>query len=168
MECVDISHAKCGFLADAVSAKQALEEYSGRYAKLEKSREEQAAPLKNQIAELETELSGMGYDAGKVAAVSQRIAELKPFVLQMEAIKRRESRISLLEADLKHLQSNMADAEKRLAEAKLKGIEAEQERDRYALAFEEHGRILSQIAVLAPWLEKEKRCRWRKKETPRH
>jgi len=156
VECVDISNAKCGFLADAISAKEALCDYPGRYAKLKKCYEDQATPFRRQIEALEEELSGMFFDAGKVAAVSRRITELKPYVAKLEAINQREGKIALLEADLKHLQSNISEAEKRLAEIKLKVTEAEQERDRYAKAFAEHADTLSQITALAPWLEKEK------------
>ena len=57
---------------------------------------------------------------------------------------------------IQHLQSNILGAEKRLAEAKLKGTEAERERDRYAKVSEEHAQVLSAITALGPWLEKEK------------
>lgn len=156
VECVDISQAKCGFLADAISAKQALEDYPGRYAELERAYGEQAAPLNQRIAELEERLSGLPFDAGKVAAVSKRIAELKPYVAKLEAINQREGKIALLKVDIQHLQSNILAAEKRLAEAKLKATEAEQERDRYAKVSEEHAQVLSAITTLRPWLEKEK------------
>ena len=69
MECVDISQAKCGFLADAISAKQALDDYPGRYAELERAYGEQAAPLNQRVAELEKQLAGLPFDAGGVAAV---------------------------------------------------------------------------------------------------
>lgn len=156
VECVDISQAKCGFLADAISARQALEDYPGRYAELEKSYGEHMAPLKQRIAELEEQLAGLPFEAGKLAAVSKRIAELKPYVAKLEAINQRESKIALLKADIQHLQSNILEAEKRLAEAKSKATEAERERDRYAKASEEHGQVLSAITALGPWLEKEK------------
>ena len=153
---MDISQAKCGFLVDAISAKQALEVYPRRYAELEKSYGEQASPLKQRIAELEEQLASQPFDAGNVAAVSKRIAELKPYVAKLEAINQRESKIALLKADIQHLQSNILGAEKRLAEAKSKAIETEQERDRYAKVSEEHEQVLSAIAALVPWLEKEK------------
>lgn len=156
VECVDISNAKCGFLLDAISAKQALEEYPGHYAERKKAYEEQAAPISLQISNLEKQLSEMSFDPGKVAAISRRITELEPYVAKLEAINQREGNIALLEADLKHLRSNIFEAEKRLAEAKLKGTEAEQERDQYAKAFEEHIQVLRSITALAPWLEKEK------------
>lgn len=156
VECVDISQAKCGFLADAISAKQALEDYPRRYAELEKGYGEQVAPLNQRIAELEEQLAGMSFDAGKVAAVTKRIAELKPYAAKLEAINQREGKIALLKVDLQHLQSNILDAEKRLAEARLKAAEAEQERDRYAKVSEEHEQVLGAIKALGPWLEKEK------------
>ena len=156
VECVDISQAKCGFLADAISAKQALNDYPGRYAELERAYGEQAAPLNQRVAELEEQLAGLPFDAGRVAAVSKRIAELKPYMAKLEAINQREGKIALLEADIQHLQSNILGAEKRLAEAKLKGTEAERERDRYAKVSEEHAQVLSAITALGPWIEKEK------------
>lgn len=156
VECVDISNAKCGFLADAISAKQALENYPEQYAERKKAYEEQVAPINQQISELEKQLSDMDFDTEAVAEISKKVSELKPYVSQLEVINQREGKIALLEADIKHLQSNILEAEKRLAEAKLKGTEAEQERDRYAKAFEEHRKVLSSITLLEPWLEKEK------------
>lgn len=156
VECVDISQAKCGFLADAIFAKQALGDYPGRYAELEKAYGEQTEPINQQIAGLEDQLAGLPFDVGKVAAVSKRIADLKPYVAKLEAINQREGKIALLKADIQHLQLNILGAEKRLAEAKLKGAEAEQERDRYAEISKEHGQVLSAIIALEPWLEKEK------------
>lgn len=156
VKCVDISQARCGFLADAISAKQALEDYSRRYEELKKVYEDQAAPINQQIADLEEQLAGLSFDAGKVSAVSKRIADLKPYVAKLEVINQRESKIALLKVDLEHLQSNIIEAEKRLAEAKLKATEAEQERDLYANASKEHEQVLSEITALEPWLEKEK------------
>ena len=157
VECVDISHARCGFLADAVSAKQALEDYPERYEEMKKAYGEQAEPLNQQIAGLEEQMKGLPFDAGKVAAVSRRIADLKPYVAKLEAINQREGKIALLEADLQHLQSNILEAEKRLSEARLKATEARQECERYAKVSEEHEKVLSAITALEPWLEKEKR-----------
>lgn len=156
VECVDISNAKCGFLADAISAKQALENYPEQYAERKKSYEKQVTPINQQISDLEKQLSDMDFDTGAVAEISRKVSELKPYVSQLEAINQREGKIALLEADIKHLQSNILEAEKRLAEVKLKGTEAEQERARYAKAFEEHVKVLSSITALEPWLEKEK------------
>ena len=156
VECVDISQAKCGFLADAISAEQALGDYPGRYAKLKEAHGQQTKPLRQQIADLEKQLAGIPFDAGKVAAASKQVADLEPYLEKLEAINQREGKIALLKVDLKHLQSNILEAEKRLAAAKLKAAETEQERDRYADAFKEHGQMLSAITVLEPWLEKEK------------
>lgn len=156
VECVDITNAKCGFLADAISAQQALEEYPKQYAERKKSFEKQIEPLNQQVMELEKQLSDMDFDTGTVADISKKVIELKPYVSRLEAIHQRESKIALLEADIKHLQSNILEAEKRLATVKLKGIEAEKECDQYAKAFEEHGQVLSSITILKPWLEKEK------------
>lgn len=156
VECVDIDNAKCGFLADAISAKQELEEYPELYAGKKKDYEEQAAPIQQQISELEKELSEMDFDAGTVAGISKKVSELEPYAGQLETIKQREGRADLLKAEIKHLESSQHEAEKRLSEIRLKGTEAEKERNRYAKAFEEHGKVQDAIAALEPWLEKEK------------
>ena len=156
VECVDISQARCGFLADAVSARQALEDFPKRYADLNKAYEEQVIPINQQVADSGTQMKEMLFDAGEVAAVSARVASLKPYVAKLEDINQRAGRIALLEAELEYLRSNISEAERRHAEAEMKAIEAAQERDRYARASEEHGQVLGAIAALAPWLEKER------------
>lgn len=156
VECVDITRAKCGFLADAVSAKEALEGYPGHYEARKRAYEEECGPAGRQVEELEKKLADMPFDAGKVTAVSKRVSELKPYAAQMEAIAQREGRAALLEAELGHLRSSMLEAEKRLSAARLKAAETAQECDRYARAYEEHGRILGEITALEPWLQREK------------
>lgn len=156
VECVDIANAKCGFLADAISAKQALEKYPERYMERRKACEEQSAPINSQIAELEKQISEMGFDSGEVEEISRKVSDLKPYVDQLEIITQRERQIALLEADIRYTQSNILAAEKRLTEARLKGAEAQQECDQYAKAFEEHTKVLSMISALEPWLEKER------------
>lgn len=156
VECVDITRAKCGFLADAVSAKEALEGYPRHYEARKRAYEEECGPAGRQVEELEKQLADMPFDAGKVTAVSKRVSELKPYAAQMEAIAQREGRAALLEADLGHLRFSILEAEKRLSAARLKATETVQECDRYARAYEEHGRILGEITALEPWLQREK------------
>ena len=64
--------------------------------------------------------------------------------------------MSLIKAKIEHLKSDISKEENRLAEVKLKGTQAEAERDIYAKAFEEHVQVLSAITALDPWVEKEK------------
>lgn len=156
VECVDIANAKCGFLADAISAKQALGEYPARYADSKRNYEDQASPIAGRIAALEEKAAAMDFDAGKVSEVSRKVAELKPYPAKLEEINQREGKVTLLKSDLEHLRSNISEAEKRLAETRIRAAEAEQERDRYAKASQEHGQVLSEIVALEPWLEKEK------------
>lgn len=156
VECVDISNAKCGFLADAVFAKRELEGYPERYAKRKVEYEAQIAPINQKITALEQQLKNMNYDSGEVAAVSKRIDELKPYEAQLVALNQRESQISLIQANLDNMKSNILEAEKRLAEVTIRGMEAAQERDRYAKSFEEHADIQNTILMLKPWIEKEK------------
>lgn len=73
---------------------------------------------------------------------------------QLEKINQRENNLALIKAALEHLKSNISEAENRLAEVKLKGTQAEAERDIYAKAFEEHVHVLSAITALDPWVEK--------------
>lgn len=156
VECVDISNANCGFLADAISAKQILEVYPERYTEREKIYKEKTAPLNAEIVELEKELEGMNFDKNMIQKVSKKITELKPFVAQLEILNQREARITLIKANLEHLQSNILEAEKRLSMVKLRADEAEKEREQYEKSFEEHAFIQNTIQTLKPWLEKEK------------
>ncbi|MBD5477845.1 MAG: AAA family ATPase [Lachnospiraceae bacterium] len=156
VECVDIGNAKCGFLATAISAKNALGEYPGQIETMNAEYKAALVPYDEKISSLQAQLEGMENPNARVEELRQKCTELKPYVNKLAELNQRESKIALLEAGIGHLQSNIADAKKRLAEVKLKGAEAVQERDRYAEAFDEHVQVLNSIAMLEPWLEKEK------------
>jgi len=154
--CVDINNAHCKFLQDAIEAKEQLITHEALYVDIAARRECELAKTKQIVDEKYAEMQAVEFDAATLTLLQSECAALLPYVSQLEAINQRQSRIALIEADLKHLQSNIAEAEKRLAEVKLKGTQAETERDLYAKAFEEHVQVLSSITALDSWVEKEK------------
>jgi len=157
VECVDIGNAKCGFLATAISAKNALSEYPEQIEAVKAEYKEALVPHDEKISSLQAQLEGMENPNARVAELRQKCAELKPYVDKLAELNQRESKIALIKADLDNLQSNILEAEKRLATVKIKGTEAEQERDKYAKSFEEHALVKNSIIALKPWLDKEKR-----------
>lgn len=154
--CVDIDNAHCKFLQDAIEAKEELAALDGLYVDIAARRDTELAKSKLAVDEKLTEMNGIEFDAAKLTLLQSECATLLPYVSQLEAINQRKSKIALLEADIKHLQSNILEAEKRLAEVKSEGIVAEKERDLYAEAFSKHAKVQSEIASLEPWIEKEK------------
>lgn len=156
VECVDIGNAKCGFLATAISAKNALSEYPEQIEAVKAEYKEALVPHDEKISSLQAQLEGMENPNARVAELRQKCAELKPYVDKLAELNQRESKIALIKADLDNLQSNILEAEKRLATVKIKGTEAEQERDKYAKSFEEHALVKNSIITLKPWLDKEK------------
>lgn len=154
--CVDIRNAHCRFLQDAIEAKEQLARMDAVFADIEARKQAEEEKTRTEVDGKHAEMQEIGYDAAALSALQSECTALFPYVGQLEDISQRESRVALLEAGISHLKSNMAEAEKRLAEAKLKAKEAELERDRYANAFEEHGKVLSSITLLEPWLEREK------------
>lgn len=154
--CVDIENAHCKFLQDAIEAKEKLTTHEALYVDIAARRECELAKTGQIIEEKLAEMNAIGFDAAALTLLQSECAALLPYVSQLEAINQRESNIALIKADLEHLQSNISQAENRLAEVKLKGTQAETERDVYAKAFEEHVQVLSAITALDPWVEKEK------------
>lgn len=154
--CVDIDNAHCKFLQDAIEAKEELAALDGLYVDIAARRDTELAKSKLAVDEKLAEMNGIEFDATKLTLLQSECATLLPYVSQLEAINQRKSKIALLEADIKHLQSNILEAEKRLAEVKSEGIVAEKERDLYAEAFSKHAKVQSEIASLEPWIEKEK------------
>lgn len=154
--CVDIDNAHCKFLQDAIEAKEELVTLEGIYVDIAARRDTELAKTKLAVDEKTAEMNAVGFDAETLATLQDECKNLLPYVSQLEDINQREGKIALLEADIKHLQSNILEAEKRLTDAKSEGAEAEQERDRYARAFEEHAQVVKAIAECEPWLEKEK------------
>ena len=154
--CVDIDNAHCKFLQDAIEAKEELSTLNELYVNIEARRDAELTKSKLAVDEKFAEMNAIEFDAGILAALQSKCTALLPYVSQLEAINQRESKIALLEADIKHLQSNILEAEKRLAEAKSGGVVAEKERDLYADAFSIHAKVQSEILILEPWIEKER------------
>ena len=156
VECVDIGNAKCGFLATAISAKNALNEYPEQIEAVKAEYKEALVPHDEKISSLQFQFEGMENPSVRVAELRQKCAMLKPYVDKLAELNQRDSKIALIKADLDNLQSNILEAEKRLATVKIKGTEAEKERDKYAKSFEEHALVKNSIITLKPWLDKEK------------
>lgn len=154
--CVDIDNAHCKFLQDAIEAKEQLAGMNGRFVDIDARKQCETAKAKLAVDEKLSVMNAIGFDAAKLSAIQSECTRLFPYVSQLEAISQRENNIALIKTTLKHLQSNISQAENRFAEVKLKGTQAETERDAYAKAFEEHVQVLSAITALDPWVEKEK------------
>lgn len=154
--CVDIDNAHCKFLQDAIEAKEELAALDGIYVDIAARRETELAKSKLEVDEKLSAMNAIEFDAEVLSTLQKECAALLPYVSQFEAIKQREGKIALFEADIKHLQSNILEAEKRLAGVKTEGMVAEKERDLYADAFSIHAKVQSEIVLLEPWLEKEK------------
>lgn len=154
--CVDIENAHCKFLQDAIEAKEKLAAHETLYVDIAARRECELAKTGQAVADKLAEMEAIEFDAAALTVLQSECAALLPYVSQLESINQRESNIALINADLEHFQSNISQAENRLAEVKLKGTQAETERDVYAKAFEEHVQVLSAITALDPWVEKEK------------
>lgn len=154
--CPDIERAECRFLADAQEAKKHLPEVGAELAEFERSQEAVLTGLIQEAEEAEKAIGAVGYDAARMAEYQLKVAELSGAPEALKELEARDGQIALIKASLEHMQSNILETEKRLATVKLKALEAEQECSRYAESFEEHADIQKSIAVLEPWLEKER------------
>ncbi len=154
--CVDIENAHCKFLQDAIEAKEKLTTHKELYIDIAARRECELAKTGQVVAEKLAEMKTIGFDVSALTVLQSECATLLPYVSQLETINQRKNNIALIKATLEHLKSNISQAENRLAEVKLKGTQAEIERDVYAKAFEEHVQVLNAITALDPWVEKEK------------
>lgn len=155
--CVDLENAHCRFLQDAVEAKEQLARMDAEFTDIMERERTDAGKAQDEVDAKRMAVDVIGHDADVLSALEKECAGLFPYVGKMEEINQRAGRIALLEADIRHLQSNIGEAEKRLSTVKIRAVEAEQERERYAKAFDEHVRVMASIAGLEPWLEKEKR-----------
>ncbi len=151
VECVDIQNARCGFLAEAISAKKMLDEFPAEISRREAEHKEQLTPHDAKIADLEKRLSSM--PRGSVSELQAKATQLKPYVAQLDAISQRENRIALIRGSIDNLQSNIGEAEKRLSEAKIKGTEIEQEMSELKEKAELHQQTQQEISGLSVYLQ---------------
>lgn len=154
--CSNTDNAECRFLADAMDAKKQLPVVENEINAFQEEQNKLLQELIADVDEAEKATEDVGYDANLLTEYSQKVKLLADAPTQLKMLEERTNEIALITASIEHLQSNISEAKKRLAEVKLKGIETEKERDRYAKAFEEHTIVSREIISLEPWLEKEK------------
>lgn len=154
VDCVDISNAKCGFLADAISAKQLLEKYPEHYAERERVHAEKIAPANAEVERLEKLLNEMDYDKTEISRIGASIEELRPYYRKLDELNQRESQIALIRASIEHLQSNILEAEKRLLQGKSEAEGVEELLNTYKEAAEKHAEVSAEISQLAIYVEK--------------
>lgn len=154
VQCVDITQAHCGFLADAIHAKGLRDEVPGKLADIDTRYGEKIAAFDSRIDELQKQLDAMSFDSGKVAEISKRVSELKPYAAKLEELNSKESRITLIRASIEHLQSNILEAQKRLTEGKLKGKEIEDMLPKLTEASEKHKNITEELKALSVFVDK--------------
>ena len=154
--CVDIENAHCQFLQDAIDAKEQLSKTDAIFADIEARKLKEEKQTNAEVEAKYKKMQEIGYDAAALSVLENECAELLPYVEQLEAINQRNNKVALLEADIRHLRSNIRESENRLADIKVKRIAAEQACEQYKNAFNEHAQILGSIKDLEPWIEKEK------------
>lgn len=156
VECIDIENAKCAFLSDAIQAKKQLDGYPERYQRIESDRKREMDTVDAELKTVSDQMVSTGFDQTIVPTITAKCNELRPYVSKLDELNQRESRIALIQAKIDNLQSNILEAEKRLATVKSKASESESERDKYEKSFREHAEAESSILMLKPWIEKEK------------
>lgn len=154
--CPDPDHAECRFLSDALDAKKQLPVLEEEIVAFAQEQEAALDELVKAFESAEAAVLAIGFDEKALLEYQRKTNELSGAPVALKRLEERESQIAFIRADLEHLQSNILEAEKRLAEVKIKGTEAEQERDKYAKAHEEHALVQNTILTLKPWLDKEK------------
>lgn len=153
VQCVDIENANCGFLADALASKKKLDEYPDMLKKLEEDYQAKVKPLEDHLEKLDSELQGIGFNPENIAKIKTRIEELRPYVDQLEELNQRESRIELVKASIEHIQSNIAEAQKRLSTVKIKAQEIEEILPEYTDAVTAHRETLAEINRLKAYVD---------------
>ena len=154
--CLDIDHAECRFLADALEAKKQLPAVEAQISSFQTEQELLLQDLAAALNEAEKAVSDIGYDEHLLSVYSAKVRELSDAPKQLRNLEERANQIALFSASIEHIQFNISDCENRLATAKLKAVTAEQERDTYKKAFEEHATLQLNIQMLKPWLDREK------------
>lgn len=154
VECVDIEHARCGFLSEAISAKKSLNEYPTLMKQDEENYRIQIEPYDTKIEALKAKLAGMENPEKKVSDLQRKCSELKPFTAKLAELNQRESQIALLRATVDNMQSNISEAQKRLAEAKIKASEVEREMAALQDKTDQHRAVTQEMIELSPYLEK--------------
>ena len=151
--CVDIENAHCKFLQDAIEAKEKLSMQEAVYADIEARRNAEVTKSVEEITKKKAQMDSVGFDTTVLSTLQSECALLQPYVSQVEAISQRESRLSLIKAELSNIKSNILEAEKRLSQVKSKAQGVEETLSAYREAAEKHKDVENQIRELEPYEE---------------
>ncbi len=154
--CIDIDIANCKFLEKAKASQDELQKEEKKYTAKRAVLESELSENKEAVATAVTERDAIGYDPKNKADAERSCAELLPFVVKAEQVKKKASEIALIKASIENVQLNISDVEKRLTEAATEAERAKAEMEQYRGAFDENTSVTEEIKTLAPWIEQER------------
>lgn len=154
--CIDIEKASCRFLADAVRAKTEFELYPKKLETLAEERDKALKTLEEDVEAAETEIRELNFSEEKLDALRGECGSLEIYMEKLRELERQESQTALTKARIEGIQLNIGNTEKNLSELKVRALEAESEKEKYAESYLEHEKIRNQMEELKTWLQKEK------------
>lgn len=139
--CVDLAHAHCKFLQDAMEAREELAAHKAWYADIAARRVSETAKAKQAVDETAAKVRETAFNTAEFALLQSACAACLPYAAQLEGIQQSEQQLALLDVDLRHLHSKLSETERRLAEAQCKRAQAERACAGYAKAFDEYAQL---------------------------
>lgn len=154
--CMDLEKASCRFLADAVQAGKELETFPLRMETLMSEKETALAGLQKEVEAVDTEIRTLNFSQEKLDALRKECAGLKVYTEKLKEIERCEGEAALIQAQMDHVQLNIAKAEERLQELKLQAQRANVEKEKHSQSYQEYEAAIKEMKGLESWVEREK------------
>lgn len=154
--CMDIEKASCRFLADAVQAGKDLETFPLRMEALMSEKEEALASLQKEVEAVDAEIRELNFSQEKLDALRKECAGLKVYTEKLKEIERCEGEAALIQAQIGHVQLNIAKAEERFQELKLQAQRANVEKEKHSKSYQEYEAAIKEMKGLERWAEREK------------
>lgn len=154
--CIDLDHANCRFLADAIEAKRILKDHPIKFQVVELERDKIMDELAGRLKEAEGERDKVEFSHEALTQLQEECNTLKPYEDRLKSLQEFETQITLIRASIDNMQLNIGKAEERLATLKIKAESIEKEKTSNQDCYIQHEKVVIEIELLKIWLDREK------------
>lgn len=153
--CIDIEHASCMFLKDAIAAKQFLDTEKSRLEEKEKGKTQAIEKIEAYVQTMKKRVEDIGFDPSELAQQQDKLNGLAKYHNLAKQMRGYEVEKSAILARIESTQSNISELEKNRSTVILEQQRAAQEVDKLRPIVTEIENLDRQISEMKHWQDME-------------
>lgn len=154
--CINVSEAKCKFLADAQEAKVVMDEYLRKCTDWKEIETARIAGYELAITKLKEKQDSLGYNTEAIKTQKDIVSQLEAQHMEYEKLSAVKDQLRLIDERLSAIDTSLSEQQKTLADVEIEAVAIQDELLKLKVGADEYDDLKLKIAVAKNWLEKEK------------